>query len=403
MRDTPSRLRIVLLAGLGAFLVFAIGALPAAQAGDWANWRGPNHDGVSTETGWSPAAVSAGKVLWRGQVGRGYSSFAVAGGKLFTLGNRDGQDSVYCLDAETGKEIWKHSYPCRAGKYAGPRATPTVDGELVYTMSRDGVLYCFDAASGKVQWKKKADTKMPRWGIATSPLVHGDLVVVNTGSSGTAYNKKTGKVAWSKGNGMPGYATPVPMGEGQELRFLIMGENALLCVSAGSGRPLWDFPWKTKYNVLAADPVLVDKSGVFISSGYNKGCAMLRVGSGGVSKLWENTNMRNHMASCVHHDGYLYGFDEKSFACLDVKMGNTQWSQGGLGKGAMSMADGKLIILAENGGSLVIAEANPKRFVELARTKVFGGHTWTPPVLANGRIYCRNDAGDVTCLDVTAE
>jgi outer membrane protein assembly factor BamB len=400
MRTTSfPRLRALLL-GLGATLLLFAGALPAAQAEDWPNWRGPAHDGISREKDWSPAAVAEGKVLWRANVGRGYSSFAVADGKLYTMGNAGGQDSVFCFEAETGKELWSHSYPCRPGKYAGPRGTPTVHDGLVYTMSREGLLLCFDAATGKVKWQKKVDSRIPRWGIATSPIVHGDLVVVNAGGAGAAFNKKTGKRAWQHDNGMPGYASPVPYVSGSKVRFLIFAEKELICVSGKSGRPLWDFAWPTKYNVLAADPVLVGKSGIFISSGYGKGCAMLRAGSRGVSEVWKNTNMRNHMASCVLHEDHLYGFDDKQFRCIDTKKGGVQWTQGGLGKGAMSMADGKLIILSENGGQLVIAEATPKKFTEIARTQVFSGHTWTPPVLANGRIYCRNDAGDITCLDV---
>ncbi len=148
----------------------------------------------------------------------------------------------------------------------------------------------------------------------------------------------------------------------------------------------------------AGDPVLVGRKRVFISSGYNKGCALLEVGSKGVREVWKNTNMRNHMASTVHHEGHLYGFDDKSLACLDVKTGKTQWSQGGFGKGALMLADAKLIFLSEKGIHLVVAGATPEGYREIARTTVMGGSTWTAPVLANGRIHCRNQGGDIVCV-----
>ena len=222
---------------------------------------------------------------------------------------------------------------------------------------------------------------------------------MNAGTSGTAFDKKTGKLEWSAAAGMPGYASPVAMKSGSKVSFLLFSKDSLIGVDGKTGKPQWSFPWKTKYDVNAADPILVGKSNVFISSGYGTGCAMLKATSRGVSKVWQNTHMSNHVGSCVLHDGHLYGFDDKDLACIDVKRGDTKWTQAGLGKGGMMLADGKLIILSEQGGNLVIAEASPKAFAEIARAQVLDGHTWTPPVLANGRIYCRNDAGAIACVD----
>jgi outer membrane protein assembly factor BamB len=184
---------------------------------------------------------------------------------------------------------------------------------------------------------------------------------------------------------------------------LIFSAKELVGVSAKSGRPRWSFPWLTRYDVNAADPVLVGKNRVFISSGYNAGCVMLEVGRRGVRPVWRNKGMRNHMASTIHHEGFLYGFDDRNLACLDARTGETRWSQRGFDKGAAMLADGKLIFLSERGIFLVVAEATPEAYRELARTRVFGGHTWTAPVLANGRIYCRNDAGEVACVEARGE
>ncbi len=382
-------------------VVLVAGTLVRAE--DWPTWRGPTHDGISAEMSWSPEAAAEGKVLWRASVGKGHSSFAVAGGKVLTLGNTDNQDTVFCFDAETGEEVWTTSYACRAGNYPGPRSTPTVDGTLVYTLSREGHLHCLDAASGEVKWMKKVATEIPRWGLASSPIIDGDLVVVNAGASGTAFDRQTGELEWSAAAGMPGYASPVAMKKGSKVSFLLFSKDTLICVNGKTGKPQWSSPWQTKYDVNAADPILIGKNNVFISSGYGKGCAMLKTTSRGVSAVWQNTNMRNHVGSCVLHDGHLYGFDDKTLACIDVEQGDTKWTQAGLGKGGMMLADGKLIILSEQGGNLVIAEASPKAFVEIARAQVLDGHTWTPPVLANGRIYCRNDAGAIACVDARGD
>ncbi len=376
----------------------------AAAAEDWPCWRGPTHDGKAVETGWSAEALAAGKILWRAEVGKGYSSFAVVADRVYTMGNADNHDSVFCFNGKTGKLIWKESYSCGAGgKYAGPRGTPTVDDGLVYVVNRDGHLRCVDAKTGKAKWDTKAKTKTPRWGVATSPIIHENLVVLNTGDSGAAYDKKTGKLKWSAGDGMPGYASPVFAKFGSGANFLIFSKASLICVNGKSGKPRWSFPWQTKYDVNAGDPVLVGKNGVFISSGYNKGCAMLKAGSRGVSKVWQNTNMRGHMASAIHHEGFLYGFDEKNLVCLDVKTGKTKWSQDGFNKGAAMLADGKLVFVSEFGISLMVAKATPKGYQEISRATVLPGHTWTAPVLSNGRIYCRNDKGAISCVDVTGK
>jgi outer membrane protein assembly factor BamB len=386
---------------IGILSVLALIALLAAPgaAEDWPCWRGPTHDGISAEKDWSVETVAKGEVLWRANVGKGHASFAVAGGKVVTAGNTGNRDAVYCFGAETGKEIWKRVYDCPAGNYPGPRGTPTIDGGLVYSISREGRLLCLDVETGDVKWQKDVQSGLPRWGISTSPIIHGKLVLLNAGTSGIAYDKKSGKRVWTGGKGTPGYASPVVTKLGGNECALIFSARALICVSARSGRPRWSFPWVTKYDVNAGDPVIVAKDRVFISSGYNRGCAMLKVSSKGAKAIWQNTGMRNHMASTIYHEGSLYGFDDAILACLDAKTGTTKWTQRGFGKGALMLADGKLIFLSERGVDLVVAEATPEAYRELARARVLGGHTWTVPVLANGRIYCRNDAGDIACVN----
>ncbi|MBM3892582.1 MAG: alcohol dehydrogenase, partial [Verrucomicrobia bacterium] len=189
-----------------------------ARAGDWPRWRGSHLNGISDERGWfNPWPAEGPKVLWRASVGTGFSSFAVSGGRVFTMGNTNGMDSVWCFDAANGRVIWRHAYACPlAPRFyeGGTLATPTVDGESVYTISKKGHLHRLDAATGKVAWSKniaeELNIGLPEWDIAGSPFIEGDLLALNIGGAGAALDKHTGKVLWSTGTNVCGYSTPVP-------------------------------------------------------------------------------------------------------------------------------------------------------------------------------------------------
>lgn len=385
--------------------VAVLGAAAASDSStDWPNWRGPNHNGISTETGWLKA-WKEGKVkrLWRASVGIGFSSIAVAGGRAYTMGNDAGKDTVYCFDAGTGREIWKHSYPSSKGaKYyeGGTHATPTVDGTNVYTVSKWARVFCFDAAKGTVKWQRDLTKELgappPTWGFASSARVLDDMLILNVGTAGVALNKTTGKEIWTTGTGKPGYSTAVIFRSGTDTGALLFCEKALIAVNANDGKQLWRFPWLTKYDANIADPIVVDGNSIFISSGYNRGCALLKVESGRPRQVWANRKMRNHFNSCVLWKQHLYGFDEKTLRCLSAADGTEKWKRTGLGKGSLMLADGKLIILSDR-GMLVIAKAQATGFEQLAGKQILSGKCWTTPVLSGGRIYARNTPGEVVC------
>jgi len=378
-------------------------------AADWPNFRGPDYNGISKETGWAATWPAAGpKQLWKAKVGTGFASFAVANGRAYTTGNTDDTDHVFCFDAATGKEIWKHSYAAPLDpKYyeGGTSATPTVDGDRVYTFSKRGVVHCLDAAKGTVVWSKKLaedlGAKMPTWGFAGSVLISGDLAIINVGTAGAALDKKTGKVIWSSGDDFSGYSAPVPIKSGNHAAVMMAIKADIVAVNVKDGKELWRLPWKTQHDVNAADPIM-EGSKVFISSGYNHGGGVFDVSAKPPTKVWENKNMRNHMNSSVLWEGHLYGMDENQLRCVDFATGEVKWTEKASGKGSLILASGKLIVLAEK-GELIVAEATPKEFKPMARTQALGGKSWTSPVLANGRIYCRNSAGDVVCVDVTGK
>ncbi|TKJ37330.1 MAG: alcohol dehydrogenase [Planctomycetes bacterium B3_Pla] len=391
--------------------VFGAGFYGAADAADWPNYRGPDYNGITGETDWKSNWGDDGpKELWKKSIGIGFSSMAVTDGRVYAMGNtgkKGNTDIVFCFDAATGEEIWKHSYPCPLQpKYyeGGTLTTPTVDGGKVYTLSKMGSLFCLDAAKGTVIWQKELSKDMsndlPTWHFSGSPLVVGEMLVLNIGDAGLALNKNTGATIWASGKGKCGYATPVPFVMGGQRGLAIFGKDSIIAVSPTDGKKLWQFKWKTKHDVNAADPVIYDKY-VFISSGYGRGCALIEINADQATKVWESKVMRNQFSSSTLYDGYLYGFDEKELKCIAPQDGAEKWGDKSLGKGSLTMsADGRMIIMSDK-GELVIAQANPQQFKVLARAKILPkGKCWTTPVLANGRIYARNAAGDLVCVDV---
>ena len=384
-------------------IVFGV-LVPAASAPgeDWPNWRGPDHNGISKETGFKTAFPAGGpKILWKANVGTGFSSFAVAKGKAYTMGNADDKDTIYCWDAQTGQEVWKYSYQQRLGdKYyeGGTHSTPTVSDGKVYTASKYGHLCCLDAETGKVIWEKNAANKAPTWGFASSPLIQGRLVIYNMGPAGLALNKEDGKIVWNSGTDASGYATPVPYKHEGRDALALFGSTACVGVLAETGRELWRFGWRTQYDANAADPIIQDDK-VFISSGYGAGSAQFTIGRGQPNQVWRNRDMRNHFNSCVLWKGYLYGFDESTLVCMDWEAGKVAWKQQQLGKASLMVAGGVLVILSEK-GELVFAEPDSKGFKPLGQAQVLQRKCWSTPVLSNGRVYCRNAKGDVVCVDV---
>ncbi len=381
----------------------------STRAADWPWFRGPDHNGISKETGWSAQWPANGpKQLWKAKVGIGFASLAVRAGRVYTTGNVKNTDTIFCFDANTGAVVWKYSYEAKLDpKYyeGGPSATPTVDGDRVFTLSKRGVVHCLDAAKGTVVWSKnlmeELKAQMPTWGFASSVLIEGDLAIVNVGAAGAALNKTTGKVVWSSGDDEAGYATAVPFeADGQRAVALAIKQD-MVALGVKDGKELWRFPWKTEYDVNAADPILAG-SKVFISSGYNRGAGVFDVSARPAQKIWENKNMRNHFNSSILWQGHLYGVDENQLRCLVFDTGEVKWTEKSVGKGSLMMADGKLIVLSEK-GELLVAEATPTAFKPISRAQVLGGKCWSTPVLANGKIYCRNGAGDVVGVDVSGK
>jgi outer membrane protein assembly factor BamB len=381
-------------------------------AEDWPQWRGPARNGISQEKGWADQWPKEGPpIAWKANVGLGFSSIVVGGGKVVTAGHANETDTVFCFDAVSGKELWKHSYPAELGdKYyeGGTTGTATIDGDRVFWLSRWGDLFCFDAGTGKIVWsrqlQKEEDARIPTWGFTGAPRVHEELLILNIGEAGMALEKKTGKTVWASAKKDAGYSTPLLVQRDGQWQVLIANSEAYVAVDPATGKERWRMKWLTQYGVNAADPVPVGDR-IFISSGYGKGAALFKPVAGGEPQvIWKSKVLRTQLNPAVLVGKFLFGVDgdttEKgSLKCIEAETGVEKWKAPGFGSGAVSVADGKLIALSAT-GELMVAPAAPEDFKPTARAQVLGGKCWTVPVLANGLVYCRNSRGDIVAIDL---
>ncbi len=394
----------VLFNGTTLLALLPLTAAAQASGQDWPQWRGPLRTGVSTES--AASLEGTAETLWTKNLGLGHSSFAVADGRVFTLGydRREGLDSVLCLDAATGEGLWRYRYPADIWNNAhdgGTLTTPTVVGDAVYTSNREGKVFCFTAADGELRWSRdlREDIELvpPTWGFSASPLVVDDNVVLNVDRV-VALDRFTGDEVWvterTFGNA---YSTPTAFELGGRSYLAVLSGSGVAVLDRVDGEELAFHPWSKNPEIYPMSPVVVGDR-IFVSAGYDRGCAMLRFADGELTPLWESRVMRNKMSGAVLWKDHLFGFDESILKCIDLD-GNERWRERGLGTGSMTIAGGRLLIL-DGRGRIRVAEADPEAYVELARHEVFeDGTAWSTPVLSNGRVYCRSSLGLMTCLE----
>ncbi|MCL5097066.1 MAG: PQQ-like beta-propeller repeat protein [Candidatus Omnitrophica bacterium] len=414
----------------GGFLI----GTTALRGADWPQYRGPDHDGVSTDKILDSWPVDGPRKLWQVPLTDGFSSFAIGQGKAFTLVARtiDGQKQEVCvaLDLDSGKELW--AAPLGQAKYEGggdegapdnrggdgPRSTPTIDGDRIYTLSAYLVLTCFEANTGKVIWSrdllKEYGGKIITWENAASPLIDGDLIFVNCNAPNQTLlglHKEDGSLAWKGQNDSMTQATPIAATILGVRQVLFFTQSGLVSVAPQTGDVLWRY--KFPYNVSTASSPVVAGDIVYCSAGYGVGSGAVRITKSGdqflATEIWRipGNKFCNHWSTPVYSNGYLYGlfgFKEHGkcpLKCLDIATGKEMWSHPGFGPGGTLLVDGKVLVLGDK-GQLALVAATPKEYIEEARCQAVSGKCWNSPAISNGKLYARSTKEGV-CLDLSAE
>lgn len=386
--------------------------LPAV-ADDWPEILGPKRRGISLETGWNmdwnqkePAE------RWRITVGPGAASCAVVAERAYTMsGSAVGTEAVICLDVLTGKEIWRQTYDCAFDKRSwggGPAATPVVDGDRVYTLSFRGQLFCWSALDGKKLWELDLETAfkgiMPHWGWAGSPLVVGNMLIVEPGGNGSsraAVDKMTGKVFWQSGTDPAAYASPVIFSGGGLRGVALFNANGLVGINPRDGTELFRHEWKTSYDVNAAIPVQRDGR-FFIGSAYGSGVALVEANG---ARVWENKKVLFQFQSPVLFEDHLYfvAGENKSSAtlhCVEWQTGKVKWTEPcGKERGHVIVAGGKLIVVTQQ-GEVILADASPAGYTEHGRMQAVPAEVYAAPAFSDRRLFIRNNAGTLVCYDL---
>ena len=373
--------------------------------GDWPQWRGPNRDGVSLETGLLKEWPSAGPPLvWKTQgLGNGYSTVAVSQGRLYTMGVRGDQEFIMAIDAKDGKPLWVRPHGSRFtnDKGDGPRSTPTVDGNFLYALGGNGDLSCLELKDGKTIWTmnilQKFEGTNIHWGISESPLIVGDRLLVTPGGKNAAIvalDKKDGSVIWKSQSDRPGYSSGVYTELGGIPEAIFFTESRAVGVDVRDGNLLWEYAQASNRTANCATPI-VSGNYVFLSSDYGTGCALVALvpneGKIKAREIYFNQEMKNHHSSSVLVNGTLYGFSSAILTAMRFNDGHVFWKDRSVGKGSLTYADGHLYCFSEK-GVVGLVEANPEAYKEKGRFSVSQETlpTWSHPVVAGGRLYLRD-------------
>lgn len=398
-------------------LLLLVSLFPAlAFAQDWPRYLGPDGSGKvegKIRTNWKEEKP---KKLWSKDLGKGCTSFAIAGDKVVVMGNKNNTDIVWCLDAATGKELWTHRYPEKLDPKlydGGPNATPTIDGDSVYTLSRTGNLYCFSMADGKPKWHKHFQTDFkgtaPSWGYSASPVVKGDLLYcLPCAKDGGLYalEKSTGKVSWKSGdNTKPGYATPVFFNhKGRDVVAAFHGRELVTYDIDSKGKQVFDFGWRTSYDVNASNPQYYDGK-IFLASGYGMGYVVVDISYGKPKVLNKDEDIRMIFQNSIFQDGDILGvFGDKNIAAelirMDMKTGKAHWRAKMPGTRGSSLMIGELMVILSETGEIICGEPARSGWIEHGRIKTLSSTSWAPVAFAHGRIFARSNKGEAVCLEV---
>jgi outer membrane protein assembly factor BamB len=392
---------------ISAVLVSAAISWGTAAGGDWPQWRGPNRDGVSAETGLLKQWPAGGpRAAWtiRG-LGKGYGSVAVQGDRLFVQGTEASSSVVFCLRRQDGGRLWSRALgrTLDQDKGGGPRGTPTVQGDVLFALSEAGDLACLRTSDGGVVWARNilADFggRNPTWLVSESPLADGPHVIVTPGGRGAglaALDGKTGATVWTTKelSETAGYSSIIAADVEGVRTLITQTAQSAVGVRARDGKLMWRYDKAANDTANITTPVFFANR-VFVTSAYNTGAALLHLraenGEVKASELYFTRDLMNHHGGVVYVDGYLYGYSNAILTCLEAGTGKVQWRDRSVGKGSLTYADGRLYVLGE-GNAVGLVDASPAGYVERGRFTIAdqGWPSWAHPVVAGGRLYLRN-------------
>jgi outer membrane protein assembly factor BamB len=394
-----------------AILFIASQVPETISAQDWPQWRGPNRDGVISSFSEPRSWPDQLKQKWQINVGTGHSSPLLVNGKVYLFTRQGEEEAVSCIDLRTGKQIWRDRYPApytmnsAATKHGkGPKSTPVYHAGRLCTFGISGILSCYDAENGKLRWRaengeKFSDTS-PLYGVATSPVVDGGLLIVHLGGqdhgSLTAFNLETGKAAWEWSGDGPSYASPIVVDLGGTRQVVTQSQKSLIGVAVADGALLWTIPFTTAYVQNAVTPVLYGRTLIF--SGLDKGIMAIKLGQSSgkwtTEKVWENTDDSFYLSSPVLNGDLLIGMSHKRlgrFIALDARTGKTLWTTTGReGDNSAILTSGDKLFLLTSDAELIVARINRTRFEQIRRYTVAKSPTWAHPVLVGRNILVKD-------------
>jgi outer membrane protein assembly factor BamB len=400
-----------------AMVLILGGAHAPALGDDWPQWRGPDRNGISREKDWL-AGWSVGEtpvVAWRARVGKGHSAVSIANGRAVAMGWDGEKDTVYCFDAATGELRWSQSYPCKTiVQWPGPRATPTLSGETVYTLGQWGQLRAWDLQSGAPRWERQlAETYNPDidYGFAWSGLVQGNGLILGCGNSGLAIDKRTGRSLWGDDGKRGACASPVPFDHDGRQGVAVVVTDAdrnavhMVGIDPATGKEFFRSPpWPEKWGAACVDLLIHEGKVLITTAEQHRRIARFSIEGRTLKEDWSHQRVAGYTGAAVLKEGHIFLVDARGILhCLEWETGKINWSQRGFDeRGTLMAAGGELLLQTGASGEIVVAAAVPSGYRELRRAKVFAEEaaTFTAPVLANGRIYSRSYAGEIVCLDV---
>jgi len=391
-----------------SFLVFQP-CVVAAQ--DWPQWRGPHRDGlVASFTPPTPWPESL-KPVWKIQVGIGHASPVVVGRKVYLLSRQGEEEVVSAFDLDTGKQLWRDGYavdyqmnPAAVSHGKGPKSTPVIYNDKLYTLGINGILSCYETANGKLRWRKEFSKQFkatsPLYGTATSPLVVDGMVIAHVGGNDsgalTAFNADTGDVKWSWSGDGPAYASPVLFETGGTKQIVTQTQKSIAGFDLATGKLLWQIPFETEYVQNCVTPVVYKDT--VILSGLDKGAMAIKTIRRGdkweTQQVWNNPDVPMYMNSPVLGGDYLYGLSHKrkgQFFCLDARTGKTLWSSNGReGDNAAMVVAGQLLLSLTDSAELIIARCDPKQYEVVKKYSVAQSPTWAHPVIVGKRLLIKD-------------